>query len=280
MKYILVTGGTSGVGKAISKLLVDNGYFVFALGRNEESIKELEAYSQNIKGIIADVTCQNDIDKAFDIVLSVTDNLYGIINNAGFVFASPVEGIKIDDLRYQFEVNTFAPIMIAQKFLPLMKEGKIINTSSEASTGIFPFISPYCASKRALDIFFNTLSNEFKRPEIKIVSVKPGIISTPLWQRTVDRHNIQKQNYEEAISEKYKKEMIMTEKSALRSAEIGMKPEKVAKLYLKILNTKNPKPSYLIGWDSYLSNIVVKFPLNFMNKIIRWQIKKRIDKIN
>lgn len=280
MKFVLVTGATSGIGKAISKLLADNNFFVFALGRNENSVKELEEYSKNIKGVIADVTSQADIDNAFDIVAKTTDNLYAIINNAGLVYASPVEGFNIDDLRYQFEVNTFAPLMIAKKFLPLMREGKIINTSSEASTGIFPFISPYCASKRALDIFFNTLSNEFKRPEIKIVSVKPGIISTPLWQRTLDRYNFQKQNCDETILEKYKKEIIMTEKSALKSAEKGMKPEKVAELYLKILNMKNPKPSYLIGFDSYLSNIVVKFPLNFMNKLIRWQIKKRINKLN
>jgi len=280
MKSVLVTGATSGIGKAISKLLVDNDYFVFALGRNENSIKELETYSQNIKGIIADVTSQSDIDNAFNIVSNQTDKLYGIINNAGFVCAAPVEGLNIDSLRYQFEVNTFAPVMVAKKFLQLMTEGKIINTSSEASTGLFPFISPYCASKRALDILFNSLSNEFKKPDVKIVSVKPGIINTPLWQRSIDRHNIAKQNYDENITDKYKKEMILTEKYSLKCAELGMKPEKVAKLYLKILNAKNPKLSYLIGLDSFLSDFVYKLPISLPNAIIKWQIKEQTDKIN
>ena len=85
-----------------------------------------------------------------------------MINNAGIVIAGPIELLDIKKLKEQFDVNTFGAIAVTQKFLPLLKDGKIINISSMASHGLFPYISPYCASKRAMDILFNSFALENK----------------------------------------------------------------------------------------------------------------------
>lgn len=107
-----------------------------------------------------------------------------MINVAGNVVAGPVETLDTDRLRDQFEVNTFSHIEFMQALLPILDNGRIINISSMSSFGHFPFISPYCASKRALDIFFNAFAIENHR-NIKVVSIKPGVIATPIWEKSV-----------------------------------------------------------------------------------------------
>lgn len=107
-----------------------------------------------------------------------------MINVAGNVVAGPVETLDTDRLRDQFEVNTFSHIEFMQALLPILDNGRIINISSMSSFGHFPFISPYCASKRALDIFFNAFAIENNR-NIKVVSIKPGVIATPIWEKSV-----------------------------------------------------------------------------------------------
>ena len=125
---------------------------------------------------------RNSIAQAAAFIKSKTDKIDTIINVAGCVIAGLIERIDIDDLRKQFEVNTFSHLDLTQRLLPLLKkDGKIINISSMASFGIFPFVAPYCASKRALDILFNSLAVE---SNIKVVSVKPGVIATPLWDKS------------------------------------------------------------------------------------------------
>ena len=119
------------------------------------------------------------ITGAADVIRQNTDKIDTLINAAGCVMAGPIENMQISKIRRQFEVNTFSHLDFSQNLLPLLEDGKIINISSMASFGIFPFVAPYCASKRALDILFNSLEVEMQG-RIKVVSVKPGVIATPL----------------------------------------------------------------------------------------------------
>src|SRR5699024_1803046 len=112
---------------------------------------ELEKLSKNITGVYIDVTNSASIDKAFWFVLKNTEKLDVLINNAGIAIAGPIEILPVKKIKEQFDVNTFGAVAVTQKFLPLLHNGKVINISSMASFGLFPFISPYCASKRALD---------------------------------------------------------------------------------------------------------------------------------
>lgn len=113
-------------------------------------------------------------------------------------------------MREQFDVNTFSHLEFVQNLVEPLSNGKIINVSSMASFGHFPFISPYCASKRAMDIFFNAFAIE-NHHNIKVVSVKPGVIATPIWQKSVNSNEKLLNN-----CEGYEKEMEFMKRTLLK----------------------------------------------------------------
>ena len=213
-KNVLITGTSTGIGRCTAILLAENGFKVYAGVRTEKDFASLASENENIKPIYIDVLDKASISKAVQLLKEEAVELTAIINNAGAVVAQPIECINIDDLKYQFELNTVAPVAIAQAFLPLMKSGKIINLSSMASTGMFPYISPYCASKRALDILFNSLSIEMKNKNIQVVSIKPGVIRTPIWNKSIATNRSQLEKLPDNFKEKYGKDLIFLAKNA------------------------------------------------------------------
>ncbi len=273
LKTIFVTGASSGIGKEISKLSADKGYKVFAGVRKKSDKSDLESYNKNITGVYIDVTNISSIDKAFWFIIKHADKLDVLINNAGIAVASPVECLDIKKLKEQFEVNTFGPVSIAQKFIPLLKGGKIINISSMAASGIFPYISPYCASKRALDIIFNSYNIENK-DNIKVISVKPAVIRTPIWNKSIKSARELFENQNDILREKYIKDLLLLEKNASEGSKTGIDAKYVAEKVLKIINTQNPKPSYCVGIKSNLALLFSLLPSDILNKLIKLRLEK------
>ena len=185
-KVYVITGAASGIGKALTERFSKEAK-VFAGYRKEGGEKELKELSPNIIPFRIDLCDEDSIITAIEFIKNKTDKVDTLINVAGCVVAGAIEGISIKELRRQFDTNTFGHIGFTQGLLELLDGGKIINISSMASYGIFPFISPYCASKRALDILFNSLLLETKR-NIKVVSIKPGVIATPLWNKSIQQN--------------------------------------------------------------------------------------------
>ena len=263
-KVYVLTGSTSGIGNAILKKLVKDN-LVFAGYRNEKYVKDLE----NLGAIpfYIDMEKPSSIAQASAFIKSKTDRIDVIINIAGCVVAGLMENIPVENVKKQFEINTFSHLDFTQKLLPILK-GKVINISSMASFGIFPFVAPYCASKRALDILFNALTLE---SGIKVVSVKPGVIATPLWDKSVEIN-------QDAIKncKNHEKEMQYLVANAKKNGKKGLNVEKVVNLVLKITEMKNPKPSYTVGYDAKLAEIFSKLPFGLQNKIIKFGMKMRI----
>lgn len=269
---IFITGASSGIGRDIVLRLAKEGYRVFAGVRRRLDKVELENFSKNITGVYIDVTNQASIDKAFYFVMKNTEKLDVLINNAGIVCAGPVEGLPVSKVKEQFEVNTFGPIMLMQKFMPLLHCAKVINISSMAATGIFPYISMYCASKRALDIIFNCFSLENKN-NIKVISIKPASIRTPIWNKSVEKAHQTFSSANEVIKEKYSKELSMLEKNALANNKKGINVCEVTNTVLKVIKSKNPKPSYNVGFVSTVAEVFSKLPQGLVNKIIKAKLK-------
>ncbi len=276
MKNVLITGTSSGIGRATAVFLAEKGFKVFAGVRKEEDFESLKAANENISPIYLDVMNKDSLNKAYEELKSQGIELCSIINNAGAVVAQPIECINIDDLKYQFELNTIAPVAVTQTFLPLMKEGKIINLSSMASTGIFPYIAPYCASKRALDILFNSLSIEFKNENIKVVSIKPGVINTPIWNKSINTNREQLEKLPDEFKEKYGRDLLCLAKNAEKNNFKTTAPQAVAKTIYKALIAKNPKLSYCVGLDSFFACDVAKLPQAWLNQIIKFQLKRKL----
>ena len=272
-KIILITGASSGIGRETALQLAKKGHKVFAGIRRKIDKIELESLHKNITGVYLDVTNQGGIDKAFWFVIKHTDKIDVLINNAGIVVAGPIEFIPIKNIKEQFDTNTFGALAVTQKFLPFLKNGKIINVSSMAASGLFPYISPYCASKRAMDILFNSLMLENK-DNIKVISVKPAAIKTPIWNKSVKRTKNQFENLSEVAKQKYNKELTFLEQNALENNTKGIEIKEVTDTILKIIETKNPKPTYNVGTKATLVEILGKLPLSLTNNFIKRTLKK------
>lgn len=271
-KVILITGASSGIGRDIAYTLAKQGYKVFAGIRRKIDKIELENLNKNITGVYIDVSSQSSIEKAFWFVMKNTNRIDVLINNAGIVCAGPVECLSINKIKEQFDINTFGPVLVVQRFMPLLSGSKVINISSMASTGIFPFISMYCASKRALDIIFNSFSLENK-DRIKVISIKPASIKTPIWNKSV---KVAKETFDGvsvSVKNKYQKEILSLEKNALKNNTNGINVSAVTKTVLKVINSKNPKPSYNVGFAACMADILSHLPLSILNSLIKTKLK-------
>ena len=279
-KYVLITGASSGLGKETAIKLASEGFIVFAGVRKKEDAHCLESLSANIKPVFLDVTSDASVESAFEIVSKETDRLFALVNNAGIALGGPVEFLPISMLEKQFGVNVFGAIRTAQKFLPLLNksvdDSRIINISSMASYGVFPFVSPYCASKRALDMFFNSLLVENKNQNLKIISIKPGVVRTPIWDKSVGACEKCFENASEDCREKYEKELRFLAANAQKNNEKGLESKDIANLVLKILKTDKPKLSYNIGKDSYFARLLSYLPQSVCNSLVKFGLEKRI----
>lgn len=264
-KTYVITGATSGIGQSLVEYFINDGNKVYAGYRNAEKIDSIPA--EAIPFYI-DSTKEDTIIAAAEFIKSKESEIDTLINVSGCVVAGAIEHIEAKDLRRQFEVNVFAHLILSQKLLNILEGGKIINISSMSSFGIFPFISPYGASKRALDILFQALENETKH-DIKVISIKPGVIATPLWEKSIKENEASFESQKE-----FQNEMKYMINNAQKNGKQGLQVEKVVKLIAKVDKLKNPNPSYTIGFDAKFAEIASHLPLKLLNNIIKYKIKK------
>lgn len=268
-KTYVVTGSSSGIGKALIERISDDN-IVFAGYRNPEHEQMLREISPNIYPFYVDYAKPETIKAAINYIQTICTRIDTLVNIAGCVVAGPLERIEMDEIRKQFDVNVFGHLEFSKGLLELLDGGKIINISSMATFGVFPFISPYCASKRCLDMFFNSFLIESKK-DIKIVSIKPGVISTPLWSKSVNENSKYFDN-----CKGYEKEMKFLISNAQKNEEKGLSAQKVVDVILKADKSQRPKLSYTVGRDAYMASLVSLLPQSFVNKLIRFGMKKRI----
>ena len=266
-KIYVITGAASGIGRALVERFSKDA-IVFAGYRKQSAEEELKKISSNIIPFRIDLCDDDSILEAIEFIKSKTDKVDTLINVAGCVVAGAIEGINVKELRRQFNTNTFGHLVLTQGLLSLLDGGRILNISSMASYGIFPFISPYCASKRALDILFNSLLLETKH-DIKIVSIKPGVIATPLWNKSIEQNT---QSIESCKG--FENEMAYMIKNADKNEKHGAPVEKVVETVVKADNAKNPKLTYTVGKDAFAARLVSKLPQGFINMIIKSKVNK------
>jgi NAD(P)-dependent dehydrogenase (short-subunit alcohol dehydrogenase family) len=270
MKTAVLTGSTSGIGELILKGFLKKGYRVFAGYRNETHKNKLQELSVNVVPFYIDMTKRETISKAAEFILEHTDKIDTLVNAAGCVIAGAMEHLDTDKIRTQFEVNTLSHLEFTQKLFPKLKNAKIINISSTASFGIYPLIAPYCASKRALDMLFNCLALENK-DNIKVISIKPGVIKTPLWEKSIELN----QESLDSNNEKYEKEFNFLAENARINQNKGLDARVVADLVIKIDSMKSPKPSYVVGLDAKIAEVISHLPASWINFLVKKALKKR-----
>lgn len=176
---VLITGASSGIGKATALQLVKEGNTVYATARRVEEMKDIERAGGNVLKL--DVTSEEDIVRVVGQVIAEQGRIDVLINNAGYGLYGAVEDVPIDVARRQFEVNIFGLARITQEVLPHMrskKSGKIINVSSMGGKIYMPLGAWYHGTKHALEGWSDSLRLEVKDFNIKVVIIEPGLIKT------------------------------------------------------------------------------------------------------
>lgn len=200
-KIAVVTGGNSGIGFETAKELKDNGATVVISGRNKERVKQA-SNELGVLGIVADVSKVTDIENLASEVHEKLGKVDILFVNAGIFQPAPIGNITEEMFDYQMDINFKGAFFTTEKFLPFLNDGaSIINLSSiNAYTGM-PNTAVYAASKAALNSYTKTAATELAPRKIRVNSVNPGPVSTPIFGKTGIEEN-QLTNFAAAMQER------------------------------------------------------------------------------
>lgn len=251
MQSVVVTGVSTGIGWAVTKILIERGFRVFGSLRKETDAERLKKeFGAGFIPLLFDVTDEARVQAAAQSVREQLngETLFGLVNNAGIALPAPLMHQPIADFRKQIEVNLIAQLVVTQAFLPLLgadrslkgKPGRIVNISSSSGKNGSPFVGAYATSKHALEGFSESLRRELMLYGIDVIIVGPGPIATPIWDKAdeVDLSAYQDSEYVEAIKR--------FQKYAIDSGRNGYPPEKVGQVVLRALTTPNPRVRYAV----------------------------------
>ena len=189
-KTALITGCSSGIGRAIAERFLDEEWTVYATTRNEEDIADLAERGCRTDSL--DVTSDEDVARVVDRIDDEHGRLDCLVNNAGYGLYGPLEDIPVERLHEQFDVNVYGPHRLTRAVLPLLRdreEGTIINISSVYGRLATPGSGAYAGSKFALEAMSDALRAEVDSFGIDVVVVEPGVVSTGFQRRAEDETN-------------------------------------------------------------------------------------------
>lgn len=247
-KVVLITGGSSGIGKSIGEFLHQKGFVVYGTSRNPEKILN------SVFPLVAlDVRNSDSIKTAIDKIIATSGRLDIVINNAGVGITGPLEEIPTEEIRNNFETNFFGPIEVMKAVLPQMRKqnsGLIINITSIAGYMGLPYRSVYSASKGALELITEALRMEVKAFGIEITNVAPGDFATNIAAGRYHAPVIKDSAYEKVYGD-----VLATMNDHV---DAGSNPNEMAEAVYKIIQTKKPNVHYKVGAFMQKFSIVLK----------------------
>lgn len=258
---VVITGASTGIGRATALHLDRLGYRVFAGVRQEadaESIRQRS--SARLSPVFLDVTAAASIQAAATLVAAEVGEtgLAGVVNNAGIGLGGPLEFFPIDELRRQFEINIVGPLAVTQAFLPLIRRGRgrIVLVGSISSRRASPIAGPYNASKFALEALADALRLELRPEKLHVALIQPGAIATPIFAKVSAYGNDMVRHLPEEGQHRYQT-MIQAVGTALSQLEKhAIPPEHVAYAITHALTAARPKTHYLVGLDARVQALV------------------------
>jgi NAD(P)-dependent dehydrogenase (short-subunit alcohol dehydrogenase family) len=251
-KWVLVTGASTGIGRAAVDSLVAGGFHVYACARKTEDLAEV-ATVKNVVPIALDVTNKQQIISAVDFVKNRNTGLFGILNNAGIAEAGPLMDLDTETLRWQFEVNVFGLHAVTRAFFPLLLEskGRIVMMSSDSGFFATPFVGAYCASKFALEGYSDSLRRELIDFDVDVVLIQPGRVKTPIWDKSIPFLN----RFSGSI---FEKAAVTLGKHAIEKGKTsGLEASVLGNIVMQAFNARKSKTRYLVS-QSNLKYFLVK----------------------
>src|SRR6516162_1385549 len=283
MKQVVITGVSSGIGYASTKVLINRGIRVFGSVRRQEDAHRLQKeFGEKFVPLLFDVTDETAVQLAADKVCRDlgTSTLDGLVNNAGIEVTGPLAYLPVDQFREQLEVNLVGPFMVTKAFLPLLGSdlarkgapGRIVNISSTSAKIAGPFTGAYSASKFALEGFSESLRRELILFGIDVIIIRPGAVVTPIWQKA-----------EAGVTERFRntpfvEALTKFEQYSAQEAKTGLAAEVIGKAVWQALTVNRPRGRFAIVPKRFVNwTIPQLIPMRVLDRLVAqfFGIKRR-----
>ena len=273
MKTVVITGASTGIGRAAAEYLAAQGWKVFAGVRKHSDGEPLKQASENITPLILDVAKPDQVKAGVATVKKALDGkrLDGLVNNAGIALMGPLALQPIEEIEQHFDVNVLGLMRSTQAFLPLLgmdetltgPPGRIVNITSVGGRLSSPFLGAYAATKHAVEALTDSLRRELVVYGIDAIAIGPGSVKTPIWDKAEDmnRHAPYAGTVWEKPIEQFSDVM-------LKGGRDGLPPEEIAKVIETALGASKPKARYAPVPDK-LTNWVIptRLPKRWLDRI-------------
>jgi NAD(P)-dependent dehydrogenase (short-subunit alcohol dehydrogenase family) len=252
MPTVLLTGASTGIGRATTGRLGRAGWRVLAGARRDEDLAEL-ATLPGTEPLRLDVTSDDDVAAA---AATVGERLDALVNNAGIAVTGPVETLPISAWRDQLEVNLLGQVRVTQALLPavIAARGRIVNMSSIGGRQALPLFGPYAASKFALEAMTDSLRRELRGQGVHVVAVEPGAIATPIWGKGM----AEAERRIGEVPQRYEGMIAAVRRQAERAAVEGLDPDEVAAAVEAALTAARPRTRYVVGREARVQAVLAR----------------------
>ena len=250
---VVVTGASTGIGRACALELDRLGFRVFAGVRKPEAGEALRRDASGLlEALSIEITDSHSLATAARVVEDAVGErgLQGLVNNAGIAMFGPLEFLPLDVLRRQLEVNVTGQLAAIQAFLPLLRRGRgrIVQMGSISGVVAPPFLGPYSAGKFAVEALCDALRLELRADDIPVSIVEAGRIATPIWRKTLEAFDAVRAGLPAEAEERYGAVFGVLRGSAVRPG--GEPPEAVARVVTHALTARRPRARYPVGADA------------------------------
>ena len=255
MPSVLVTGAGRGIGLAITEHMSRRGWDVYATARSAEALESLGRIP-HVHPISLDITDRAAIATLPD---QLPTELNGVVNNAGIVVNGPVEGLSLDDLTRQLDVNVISQIAVTQAVLPKIRacRGRIVFISSVSGLFTTPGTGAYNASKYAIESLADALRIELRPWKIPVSLIEPGPIRTDIWTEILGDHDRMVERLSDEHRRLYTSHLAGTRKLLGRMQKLAADPSAVTAAVDHALTSKRPKRRYLLDFASRAQKVIV-----------------------
>ena len=279
VKNVVITGVSSGIGRASLDILHAKGYHVFGSVRNQADSDHLsKIYPDRFTPLLFDVQNHDEVIKASKVVFEQCETLAGLINNAGIAIPGPLEHLLEEQFEKQLDINVKSIRRITNLFLPFLgaepnsskPPGRIINISSVSGLFNSPFNGAYSISKHALESMTDIYRRELRKYGIKVIAIEPGPIKTEIWKKNLNKMDEFKDSDYYEVLQKADKIIENAERNALPV-------ESVSKLIAKCLVAKRPKTRYIVHKGKFVFQLMAYY---FPDKLSDWLVHKTLTSSN
>lgn len=256
---VLITGASSGIGRATAELLARKGYIVFGTSRDPGRCQKIPGV-----GLLPlDVRSEESVSRCVEAVMAKAGRVDVLVNNAAYMLFGALEESALEDVKAQFETNFFGAVRMVNAVLPQMRKrrfGRIINISSAAADFALPFEGYYSASKTALSLYTEGLRQELTSMGISASFIQPGFFRTHIEHNKaiaiaeIADYQVRRDRFARSYQDYFLK---------------GGDPSKVALCVLKIIESSAPRLRYRVGWDSYLLGLRRFLP----DSLVLWMVR-------